>query len=429
MSDLRSRARDLFRVAIDAADPARALRAALAANPLPTPDAGGALIVVAVGKAARAMCAELLAHPGDAPVRARAGAILVVTNTENARDLPGARVMAAGHPVPDADGARAAAAVAALLSAAGPGDRVVALISGGGSALLPAPVAGLTLADKADVNRLLLAHGAPIAAINLIRQYLSRLKGGGMLRLAAPAPVTAYILSDVIGDDLRAIASGPTVAPLGTRAEAVATLHRLGLWGQIPASVRDHLSQPQPKVAPAPPARNILIGSNRKSLMAVRDAARDLDARIVSDALTGDVGAAAAAIVAAARAAPAGRLSCLIFGGETTVTLRGTGRGGRNQELALRVALAAEALPPGDWAFLSGGTDGRDGPTDAAGGLVDAGTQVRTRAAGRDPAALLADNDSHAALRAAGDLLITGPTGTNVADVQILLIRPEGSGA
>ncbi len=361
------------------------------------------------------MTAFLLEKLSGAPVEA-----IVVTNRENARPLPGATVLASGHPVPDEAGARAAEAVEKFLAPATEADRVIALISGGGSALLPAPVAGLGLADKVAVNRLLLARGFEITEMNLVRQQLSRLKGGGLLRAAAPAPVTAYILSDVIGDDLRVIASGPTVAPIGGKSEARMLLQSRGVWDELPGTVRAVLDRRDAPSAPLPAATNILVGSNRKSLDAVVAAAGP-EASIADDRLTGDVGDAAAKIVTAARNAPSGGLICLVFGGETTVTLRGKGLGGRNQELALRVALTMPALGR-DWVFLSGGTDGRDGPTDAAGGVVDAGTVGRIRASGGDPDALLADNDSNAALSLSGDLLVTGASGTNVADVQILLL-------
>jgi hydroxypyruvate reductase len=258
-----------------------------------------------------------------------------------------------------------------------------------------------------------------ISQLNLVRQALSRLKGGGLLRAAHPAPVTSYILSDVIGDDLRVIASGLTVAPVGSRAEARALLQGKGLWAELPASVQAALERDtvQP---PLPAATNVLIGSNRKSLEAMQ-AAAGAGAAIVSDRLEGDVADAAAEIFAAEKSA--GDRACLIFGGETTVRLQGTGLGGRNQELALRVAMGMPDLGR-PWVFLSGGTDGRDGPTDAAGGVVDAGTVSRIIAAGGDPAALLANNDSHRALSLAGDLLVSGATGTNVADVQVLLLGP-----
>jgi hydroxypyruvate reductase len=306
-----------------------------------------------------------------------------------------------------------------MLAEAGPADRVSALISGGGSALLPAPVEGVSLADKAETSRLLLGAGVDISQLNLVRQALSRLKGGGLLRAAHPAPVTGYILSDVIGDDLRVIASGLTVAPVGSRDQARALLQGLDLWPKLPASVRAALER-EGNTGPLPAARNILIGSNRKSLEAMQ-AAAGADAVIISDRLEGDVADAAARIIAAAQSA--GDRACLIFGGETTVRLQGTGLGGRNQELALRVAMAMPDLGR-PWVFLSGGTDGRDGPTDAAGGVVDAGTVARIRAVGGDPAALLANNDSHRALFLAGDLLVSGATGTNVADVQVLLMGP-----
>ena len=321
--------------------------------------------------------------------------------------------------MPDENGLRAGQAVIAALAAAGAQDRVIALISGGGSALLPAPAEGLTLDDKARVNQLLLAAGADITEMNLIRQQLSALKGGGMNRLAAPAPVSGYILSDVIGDDLRVIASGPTCAPLGTPAEAARLLRARGIWAGLPPAVQAHLGD-QSQKPPPPPASNHLIGSNGQSLAAIRDAGPGCLTRIVTGNLTGDVAKAAAEILAAADEAPRDQPICLIFGGETTVTLRGSGLGGRNQELALRVAMAMPETET-NWVFLSGGTDGRDGPTDAAGGLVDEGTVARIRAAGADPEALLANNDSNAALAAAGDLLITGASGTNVADVQIFL--------
>ncbi len=402
-------------MACQAADPARALTNALETTPLPRPDPGGRYLIIAVGKAAIPMAVCLLARISGVAVEA-----LVVTNYENARDLPGAKVLASGHPVPDENGVAAAQQVERMLNAASAADRVIALISGGGSALLPAPVAGLTLRDKADLNRILLANGYEITEINLIRQQLSRLKGGGFLRATA-AQVTAYILSDVIGDDLRVIASGPTVAPIGSRADARALLKSKGVWDSIPAAARAALDHDAPP-APLPEAHNVLIGSNRKSLDAVVEAAGP-DARIANDHLTGDVADAAQAIVTAARNAPANRSVSLIFGGETTVTLRGSGRGGRNQELALRVALSMFGLDR-EWVFLSGGTDGRDGPTDAAGGIVDGGTVARMRKSGAEPESLLANNDSHAALKLSGDLLVTGATGTNVADVQILLLGP-----
>ncbi|MFV2052925.1 glycerate kinase type-2 family protein [Aliiroseovarius sp. YM-037] len=417
IDEMRRMARRLFDAAVQAADPATAVRRYFAEHSAPSPEDSGVTYVIAIGKAAPAMLGEALDHIAG-PVRA-----LGVTHRENEHTVPGVEILRAGHPVPDQAGYNAAQRIIALLSEVAENDRVVALISGGGSALIPAPAGDLTLGDKMAVNRLLLESGLDINVMNLVRQQLSDLKGGGFLRYAAPAPVTALILSDVIGDDLRAIASGPTVAPLGTSADAMKLLRDNGIWDHLPDRVRSYLSTKKDTAADTP-AENTLIGSNRVSLAAAHSAATDWDARIADNHLTGDVQTAADKIVRAAVKEAAKKPTALIFGGETTVKIKGDGRGGRNQELALRVAQIADGLLGGHWVFLSGGTDGRDGPTDAAGGVVDPGTLNRISMAGQDVKALLANNDSYAALKSAGDLLMTGATGTNVADVQILLLRP-----
>ncbi|SFU21167.1 hydroxypyruvate reductase [Sedimentitalea nanhaiensis] len=411
---MRSLARSMFDRAISAADPSLAVRRHLMTHPFPHAD--GRWIAIAIGKAAPAMLTEALQHLSG-PVSA-----LGVTHHENVQAIEGAEIMTAGHPVPDRAGQAAAERIIELLSQAGPDDRVLALISGGGSALVPAPAPGLSLQDKQITSRVLLESGLDINQMNLVRQHLSRLKGGGFLRHAAPAPVTALILSDVIGDDLRAIASGPTVSPLGSRAEALGLLKDAGIFERLPQPVQAHLQQQQDDT-PLPEAQNHLVGSNGISLDAMHDGVRGFTPRIVSRSLTGDVADAAGTILEAARQVT--EATALIFGGETTVRIRGTGRGGRNQELALRIALAGPDRLDSDWVFLSGGTDGRDGPTDAAGGLVDAGTMDRMVAAGVDAKALLENNDSYAALNAVDDLVITGATGTNVADVQVMLVRPQ----
>jgi hydroxypyruvate reductase len=394
MNDLRAQALKIFRAGVAAADPFAAVTTHLDDVPTPT-------LIIAVGKAARLMAKATLARFGG--VRC-----IVVTNYDNAADLDGAEVLAAGHPVPDANGAAAAQSViAALQGATGP---VLALISGGGSALVPAPAGLTSLADKAAVNALLLAAGLDITAMNLVRQQLSDLKGGGFLRHAAPQPVTALILSDVIGDDLAAIASGPTVGSIGTPEDAVDLLKGAGLWGNVPAVVRAHLRAAKPTPT-LPKARNILVGSNAKSVAAMAAAARD--AHVIPDPVEGDVADAAQRICDEAR------IGTTIWGGETTVVLQGSGRGGRNQELALRIAIEAARRGWTDWTCLQGGSDGRDGPTDAAGGLVDQGTLGRIS----DLDGLLANNDSYAALAEAGDLLITGATGTNVADLGVMIRR------
>ena len=409
---MRQRAVRLFEAAVKAADPAQALRPYLT----DLPEIAGRYVLISIGKAACAMMEEAIANlPKDARFEA-----IAVTNYENARNIPRCVVMAAGHPVPDENGEAAGQAVMSLLQTTTVDDVVLALISGGGSALLPAPVEGVNLADKAEVSRILLGAGVDITEMNMVRQQLSHLKGGGMARLASPAKVHSYILSDVIGDDLRVIASGPTVAPIATRNAARELLTNLNVFDQMPVSVRDYLKVNAPETEPAR-AENNLIGSNGHSLHAMQTASGD--GIIVSSSLTGDVEDAADFII---QSAMKNHAETLIFGGETTVTIRGNGKGGRNQELALRVAMLAENADLGDWLFLSGGTDGRDGPTDAAGGIVDKHTTQRIRDAGENPEALLANNDSYAALKAAGDLLMTGATGTNVADVQVFLRATKG---
>jgi len=419
MTDLKTTALGLFQAAIDRADPAAALRAQIAASPLPELPEGGRNFILAVGKAAIPMmrtALELIPDPAQA---------LAITNPENHTDIPGATVRSGSHPVPDEASESAGLAAIELAQSMSQNDRLIALISGGGSALMVAPAPGLTLADKAAVNKLLLASGLEINDMNLIRQQLSDLKGGGLLRHAAPASVHAFILSDVIGDDLRAIASGPTVAPIGTRDQAREIMQHAGIWDQAPEAVKTRLSAAAETAETPPQATNTLIGSNRYSLKAMMALAADTgwNAKLITHRLVGDVQEAAETVIRAAQAAPADRPVALVFGGETTVQITGTGLGGRNQELALRVAQRAADIP-GDWVFLSGGTDGRDGPTEAAGGMVTPGTWAHIKANGANPDALLANNDSNAALAAGDALVMTGGTGTNVADVQVFLRRP-----
>ncbi len=284
--------RALFQVGIAAADPKKAVYASLAQAPIDMP-ASGKIFVLGLGKAACSMTEAALEHLPQAT------AALSVTNYENARPVQGAKVLPAGHPVPDENGQRAAIAVEAILAQASAQDRVLVLVSGGGSALLPAPAEGLSLSDKAQISELLLGAGLDIVQMNAIRQHLSRLKGGGLLRQAAPAPVTALILSDVIGDDLRAIASGPTAAPLMDRDGVRALLQAKGLWGKLPKPARAVLCR-APDLMPLPAADNRLIGSNRLSLHAMLQARPD--AELICDALVGDVADAAAKIVAQAKA-------------------------------------------------------------------------------------------------------------------------------
>lgn len=414
VSDIRDQARVAFLAGVAAADPAIALERALKKQPL-TPLDTGKYIIIAVGKAACKMAQSAL----DAlPVGANAQAI-AVTNYENVTDIEGCRVFGAAHPVPDANGLAAAGEVISLLEDAGEGDIVLALISGGSSALLPAPVHGVSLQDKSFVNEVLLTGGFDITQMNLVRQSLSNLKGGGILRYAKPATVRSYILSDVLGDDLRVVGSGPSIGPIGSPADARALLMETGNFDKMPKAVRSHLETAE--IRPAEQAKHAtLIGSNSQSLAAM---ARAAGALTMPDPLIGDVHLAAERIIEDVEAHQGNGPFALAYGGETTVELTGSGKGGRNQELALLFAeKASRAGIDGTWCFLSGGTDGRDGPTDAAGGLVDGATLERIAAQGGSITDLLDNNDSYAALEISNDLLMTGATGTNVADLQLFMM-------
>ena len=406
-----------FQAAIDQADPKAAVARHMTAL---SHNANGRVIVIAAGKAAPAMLRGAMAQLGQ-NIEA-----ICVTHKENQDRIENIPFFNSGHPIPDDVGLKATQMITEILARTTADDHVIALISGGASALLPAPAQGISLADKQALNAALLASGLDIVEMNMIRQQVSTLKGGGLLRQAAPAHVSAYILSDVVGDDLRAIASGPTVAPLGTKTSARERLQQVGAWYTLPASITVHMQGPDVN-DDLPKATNTLVGSNRQSVEAAAAHLRpDFNVIAIDDPLVGDVDTAAQTIITALdNQLPVSAPTAIVWGGETTVQLQGDGRGGRNQEMALLVAQHLNDCNPTQGIhFLSGGTDGRDGPTDAAGAIVDAGTWARITDAGLDPAALLANNDSYAALQASGDLLITGATGTNVADIQILMIQP-----
>jgi len=397
--------------------------------------AGATLRIVAFGKASISMAAavsEVL------PAVDFTGPGVVAVNPENFLELDRFQVFAASHPVPDAVGVAAAAEVERYLANSQDHDALLVLVSGGGSALLPAPAPGVSLEDKMEATRLLLDCGAPIQEINCVRKHLSTLKGGGLARLASPARVESLILSDVIGNDLSSIASGPTAPDPTTFDDALDILVRYQLLEAIPATVLRRIQRGVAGEIPDTPTEqnpaftrveNRLVGSNSQSLAAARCGAENLGfpVHIASTELLGEARRAAGELLAAAHQRWDGQSPLAVLsGGETTVTLRGQGQGGRNQEMALAFALLCEAEPlPGSWVFLSGGTDGRDGPTDAAGGVVDAGTLERMRQSGLDPASELEGNNSNVALAAADDLLVTGPTGTNVADLQVLLLSVD----
>ncbi len=444
---LRSHATAIFAAAVSAADPENGVSGAIAkmrtqsgslliaGSEIKTP---GALRLVAVGKAACTMAAAakrtLDAEPNSRDLPLTPG--IAIVNPENARDVESFDVLTAGHPLPDPAGVAAACQLERYLANLSTEDAVILLLSGGGSALLPAPSSGVTLDDKRRVTEALLVGGADIHALNVVRKHLSRLKGGGLARCVFPAPLEVIIVSDVFDDDLSTIASGPAVADPTTFADAVEILQRFGAWQQAPTAVRTRFEAGlRGEVAETPKegdrifthVRHRIVASNRLSVEAARQAATaaGYETEVMEAPLTGEARRVAKLFVTKLHADAQGHSSrkrAFIAGGETTVTVRGSGRGGRNQELALAVAVGtAGKIAPSAWTFLSSGTDGKDGPTDAAGGIVDGGTTARGEAAGLNAEASLAENDSHTFLDACGDLVRTGATGTNVADIQVLL--------
>ncbi len=433
---MRQDALTIFQAGIAAADPYLAVKRNL---DLKFFDNYSKVHLIAFGKAA---CAMAQAASEIIPTGKLAGRGIAVTNYDNVCPVDNVDVIGAAHPLPDANGLKAAKLIADRMRAAQEHELALVLVSGGGSALIPYPADLITLEDKIAATGLLLASGANIHQINCVRKHLSQLKGGGLARLATPAHMHALILSDVLGDDLSAIASGPTVADATTYTDAIEVFKAHGVWEQAPLTVRQHLEQgmlgtiaetPKPDDAVFINTSHMLIGSNALSLNAALQAARTLGypTELYSDQVCGEARTVGATLVAQCikgRLKPSlqNKPIALLAGGETTVTLKGRGRGGRNQEMALAFAIAAERQGlTGNWVFLSGGTDGLDGPTDAAGGIVDANTLERISQAGINPTELLDNNDSYTALKTSNDLVMTGATGTNVADLQILLIRPE----
>jgi hydroxypyruvate reductase len=358
---------------------------------------------------------------------------LINTKHDAGARLRRTEVNESGHPVPDQRGVAGARRIAQIASEAGAGDLILCLISGGASALLPLPAPPITLAEKQATTRLLLNSGANIQEINCVRKHLSLIKGGQLARLAYPATLVTLILSDVIGDDLDVIGSGPTVPDPTTFADARAILEKYRIWNGVPASVR-HRIRSAPKETPKPRDKifadwhGVIVGSTAMAVNAAADEARRLgfNTLVLSTYVEGEAREVArvhAAIAKEIRASgrPIPRPACVISGGETTVTVRGHGLGGRNQEFALAAALAIAGSR--NTVILSGGTDGVDGPTNAAGAIADGSTVARAEALGLDPAAFLANNDSYRFFEATGDLIETGPTGTNVADIQVILVR------
>ena len=446
LAQMRGHARTMFADAVAAADPRAAVVRTLHKQPNSSQIQSTAkpqsfqlqefsrrkVRVVAFGKAAITMTEGALeCVPEDLLIEAP----VAVTSYENVIQHGKIQILGAGHPIPNADGLKAARKIAKTVRAAKADELILALISGGASALLPMPPPSITLEDKRNATQLLLTSGADIHEINTVRKHLSELKGGGLARLAYPAALQVLILSDVLDNDPGTIASGPTAGDLTTFSDAKGVFLRRGIWEQIPNSIQAHLDRgcdglidettlPEDEIFRD--VSNTIVGSNLISLDSICQSAKSAgyDVQIVSKALMGEARSVAEKFLMRA-SAPIERPTAFVAGGETTVTVRGSGLGGRNQEMALTFAIDADSRFNNlSWVFLSGGTDGIDGPTDAAGGLVDPGTIARIHNAGYDPRRLLDNNDAYHALDHAGDLLVTGATGTNVADLQILLIHP-----
>jgi len=418
VNDPKAFLRRLFAAAVAAADPAKVL------PPFLPKGHKGRTLVLGCGKASAAMAAAVEAA-WDGPLEG-----LVVTRYGHAVPCRRIEIAEAAHPVPDQAGVDAARRILALAQGAGADDLVLALISGGGSALLTLPAAGLTLADKQAVNRGLLACGAAIGEMNCLRKHLSAIKGGRLAAAAHPARVVTLVISDVPGDDPATISSGPTAADPTTSAEALEILTRYGI--DAAPAVRRHLESPASET-PKPGDPRLagselhLIARPQASLEAAAALARQagITPVILGDALEGEareLGKAMAGIALQVRrhGQPVKAPAVLLSGGETTVTLKGKGRGGRNAECLLGLGLALDGAA-GIWG-LAADTDGIDGSEDNAGALLGPDSLARARAAGRDPRADLAGNDAWGFFDAVGDLLVTGPTKTNVNDFRAVFV-------
>ena len=432
---LRADALACVAAALAAVEPARLLRkslerrgASLTLRRAPTDAAArhaGPVVVVGAGKAGLAMARAAAEVAGEDCL----GGLVIVPHAGAGACPGGVEVATAAHPLPDAAGLAATARLLAAVAAADGRTLVLAVLSGGASSLLVAPAPGLTLADKVAVTARLLESGADIAAVNALRKHCSLVKGGGLVRAARASAVWALVLSDVLGDDPATIASGPTVADPTTFADAAGILARHLPPDAVPPAIRARIESgsagrvaetPKPGDAAFARANTVVIGGNRDAVDAAAAAAagRGYETLVVAEPVRGDAVEAARSLVARLRAAPRDRPVAVVAGGETTVKVRPGGRGGRSQQLALAAAVALAGEPA---VVLAAGTDGVDGPTDAAGACVDGRTVERALLRGLAPERALDATDSYPLLAATGDLVRTGPTGTNVADVVVAL--------
>ncbi|MDQ7782798.1 MAG: glycerate kinase [Desulfomonilaceae bacterium] len=440
LADLRKDAASILEAGLEAADPERAVKASvrlegemLVVGPDYRLDLRGVdrVFIVGGGKASAPMGKAVEDLLGD---RITGGVICVKYG--HGLDLRRTRVTEGAHPIPDAAGERAARDIIALLESAGERDLVISCISGGGSALLPCVPPGITLQEKQDITGRLLAVGADIYEINAVRKHLSVTKGGNLARFAFPAHVINLMLSDVAGDATDTIASGPFVPDGSTFEQVLGILEKYNLTATVPESILSRLRSGARGEIPETPkegdtifekVKNVIVGSNFLSLSAGEARAVNLgyETILLSSAIEGDTSEAAgfhAAIAHEVRSTgkPVPSPACILSGGETTVVLKGNGKGGRNQHFALSLVEKASRISCS--VFLSAGTDGTDGPTDAAGAIVDTDTGARARQLGMDPDDYLRRNDSYNFFQPLGDLIMTGPTRTNVMDVRICLV-------
>ncbi len=389
------------------------------------------IFLVGTGKASNSMAQAIEGIFGDRITRG-----VITTKYGHQLPLKKTEIIEAGHPLPDQKGYEGAKKIQRLLKESGPEDLVIFLLSGGGSALLPFPADHIDLKEKQEVTQLLLDCGANIKEINTIRKHISRIKGGWLAKWAYPSTVIGFILSDVVGDQLEVIGSGPTVPDPSTFEEAWEILRKYDLLNEIAPSIQKYLQlgkkgkveeTPKPQDVTFEKVTNCLIGSNILALRAAEKEAASLgfNALILSSSIEGETREAARFHTAIAKQVvssgnPIPRPACILSGGETTVTIKGKGLGGRNQEFALASAFEMSRIEK--VVLLSGGTDGTDGPTDATGAVADHTTIDRGIAMGLDPKTFLDNNNAYPFFQQLGDLLITGPTYTNVMDVRIILV-------
>ncbi len=437
---LRRDALDIMETALDAVDPGNAVKQSLRVegNLLRCDglelnlECYARVFVIGGGKAGGGMAEAVEVLLGD---WISGGIVNVLKGTEGFNKLKRVRLNGASHPIPDEGGVRGVEEMMGILDGAGEGDLIVVVISGGGSALMTYLADGVSLGDIQEVTSLLLRSGVTINELNAVRKHLSAVKGGQMARRASPATVLSLVLSDVVGDTLDTIASGPTVPDPTTFDDAVNVLKRRGIWEHSPPSIRRHLETgvegrieetPKPGDEIFEKVHNVVVGGNLTAARVAVERARTLgyDSMLFSTRIEGEasqVGTVLAGIAGeiAATGNPLGRPAAVVAGGETTVTVMGSGRGGRNQELALSAARRIRGL---NAVVAALATDGIDGPTEAAGAIVDGATLRRAVSKGLDAAKFLADNDSNGFFNALGDALLTGPTGTNVNDLMLILV-------